>query len=209
MAKDLTNSQIDRQNILNNSYAISEIEKACDLKGILFENKIAFTKEQVASFYEIDIRTVERYLENYKDKFNENDYEILKGLRLRKFVEQFNDYGTDINVGTIPKATSILGIFDFRPFLNMGMLLVESEKAKVIRQNILDIVIDTINVKIGGATKYINQRDEDFINSWFEEKNYRREFTEALKNYVDMGDFKYPIYIDKIYESIFREKSFT
>ncbi len=45
MAKDLTNSQIDRQNILNNSYAINEIEKACDLKGILFEDKIAFTKE--------------------------------------------------------------------------------------------------------------------------------------------------------------------
>ena len=47
----------------------------------------------------------------------------------------------------------------------MGILLVESEKAKIIRQNILDIVIDTINVKTGGATKYINQRDEDFINS--------------------------------------------
>ena len=31
----------------------------------------------------------------------------------------------------------------------MGMLLVESEKAKIIRQNILDIVIDTINVKTG------------------------------------------------------------
>lgn len=87
----------------------------------------------------------------------------------------------------------------------MGILLVESEKAKIIRQNILDIVIDTINVKTGGATKYINQRDEDFINSWFEEENYRREFTDALKNFVDMGDFKYPIYTDKIYESIFRE----
>ena len=41
----------------------------------------------------------------------------------------------------------------------------------------------------------------------FEEENYRREFTDALKNFVDMGDFKYPIYTDKIYESIFREKS--
>lgn len=207
MAKDLTNSKIDRQNILNNNFAINEIEKACDLKGILFEDKIAFTKEQIASFYEIDIRTVERYLEENKEEFNENGYEVLKGTRLKRFIEIFNNQGTDINVGTIPKATTVLGVFDFRAFLNMGMLLVESEKAKIIRQNILDIVIDTINVKTGGATKYINQRDEDFINSWFEEENYRREFTDALKNFVDMGDFKYPIYTDKIYESIFREKS--
>jgi hypothetical protein len=37
------------------------------------------------------------------------------------------------------------------------MLLTESEKAKVLRNMILDIVIDVINQKTGGATKYINQ----------------------------------------------------
>ena len=36
MAKDLTNSKIDRQNILNNNYAIDEIEKACNIEGIFF-----------------------------------------------------------------------------------------------------------------------------------------------------------------------------
>lgn len=65
MAKDLTNSKIDRQNIVNNNYAVSEIEKACNVEGLLFQDKIVFTKEQVAQFYEIDIRTLERYLELY------------------------------------------------------------------------------------------------------------------------------------------------
>lgn len=206
MTKDLTNSKIDRQNILNNKFAIDEIEKVCDLKGILFEEKLTFTKEELASFYEIDIRTIERYLDNNKEEFSNNGYEVIKGTRLKKFIEEYNK-GTDINVGTISKSTTVLGIFDFRAFLNMGMLLVESEKAKIIRQNILDIVIDTINVKTGGATKYINQRDEDFLNSWFEEENYRREFTDALRDCVDMGEIKYPIYTDKIYESIFRERA--
>lgn len=82
---------------------MNEIEKACDLKGILFEEKIAFTKEQIASFYEIDIRTVERYLEDNKEEFGENGYEVLKGVRLRRFIEIYNNQGTDINVGTIPK----------------------------------------------------------------------------------------------------------
>ena len=49
-----------------------------------------------------------------------------------------------------------LGLFDFRAFLNIGMLLAESEKAKEVRSVILDIVISTINEKGGGGTKYIN-----------------------------------------------------
>lgn len=207
MTKDLTNSQIDRQNILNNSYAIGEIEKACNIEGILFEDKITFTKEQVAQFYEIDIRTLERYLEVYSDEFKANGYDILKGKRLKAFIKIYNTKVTDMNVGDLANSIPSLAIFDFRAFLNIGMLLVESEKAKVIRKNILDIVIDTINIKTGGATKYINQRDEDFLNSWFDEENYRREFTDALNNYIAMGNIKYAIYTDKIYESIFREKA--
>lgn len=207
MAKNLTNSKIDRQNILNNNYAINEIEKACNIEGIFFEDKIAFTKEQVAQFYEIDIRTLERYLEIYNEEFKSNGYDVLKGKRLKEFIKKYNEKVTDINAGELATSIPSLAIFDFRAFLNVGMLLVESEKAKIIRQNILDIVIDTINVKTGGATKYINQRDEDFLNSWFDEENYRREFTDALNNYVAMGNIKYAIYTDKIYESIFREKA--
>ena len=42
------------------------------------------------------------------------------------------------------------------------MLLTESEKAKEVRSVMLDIVIDVINKKTGGNTKYINQRDNEF-----------------------------------------------
>jgi hypothetical protein len=49
------------------------------------------------------------------------------------------------------------------------MLLTESERARMLRHTILDIVIDTINQRTGGSTKYINQRDEDFILAYFQE----------------------------------------
>ena len=75
----------------------------------------------------------------------------------------------------------VLGVFDFRAFLNLAMLISESERARLLRQTILDIVIDTINRRTGGGTKYINQRDEDFIHAYFQEENYRKEFTDALK----------------------------
>jgi len=37
MNKDLTTSAIDRQNVLNNPYALAEIEKAAGVEGIVFE----------------------------------------------------------------------------------------------------------------------------------------------------------------------------
>ena len=55
------------------------------------------------------------------------------------------------------------------------MLLTESETARVLRQTILDIVIDTINKRTGGGTKYINQRDEEFLQASFAEENYRKD----------------------------------
>lgn len=188
MEKDLTNSKLDRQNILNNEYAIEEIKKAFQIKGVMFENRFRFIKEQVAKFYEVDVRTIERYLEQYNDELIENGYEIIKGKRLKEFMKKYNMEVADINAGDIPKTIPALSIFDFRTLLNMGMLLIESERARLVRKMVLDIVIDTINVKTGGETKYINQRDEDFINSWYEEENYRREFTDALKNYVVGGN---------------------
>jgi hypothetical protein len=205
MAKDLTNSSLERQNILNNPYAVQEIQKATNLQGVRFEDGVRFVKEQVADFFGIDIRTVERYLEAHGDELEHNGYEVLKGKKLQAFREAISaQFVTDIDVGSKVRN---LGIFDFRSLLNIAMLLTESETARVLRQTILDVVIDTINQRTGGGTKYINQRDEDFIQASFAEENYRKEFTNALRDYVDMGTFKYPLYTDKIYLSIFRENA--
>lgn len=205
MGKTLTESNLDRQNILNNGVAIEKIKDSANIKGILFEGKITFTKEMVASFYDVDIRTIERYVSKFSAELKNNGYNVIKGSKLKAFREAIDkNFGTDINVGT---KTRILGIFDFKAFLNIGMLLVESEEARVLRQSILNIVIDVINEKTGGQTKYINHRDQNFISSYLRGENYRREFTDALRDYVDMNDFKYALYTDKIYKSIFKEKA--
>ncbi|MDP8207297.1 MAG: DNA-binding protein [Candidatus Electryonea clarkiae] len=205
MNKNLTQSQIDRQNVLNNPYALKEIQNAVEIKGIKFENSYWVIREQVAAFFEIDIRTVNRYIGKYSDELTKNGYVVLRGKRLSTFMLAVEgQFGKDINV---PTKTTRLGAFNFRAFLNIAMLLTESERARLLRQTILDIVIDTINIKSGGGTKYINQRDEDFIIAYFQEEDYRKEFTDALRDFVDMGNIKYPIYTNKIYLSIFRENA--
>ena len=201
MKRDLTTSNIERQNILNNSYALQGIQKYVGLPAMEYEGEYWLTKQMVADFFEIDISTIDRYLEKYSDELKHNGYVLMRGKRLKKLKLRFAPV---INVGS---KTTQLSLFDFRSFLNLAMLLVESEKARLLRSRILDIVIDTINQKTGGNTKYINQRDTDYLTTAIKEPKYRKEFTDALNKYVDMGSYKYAVYTDKIYEAIFKEKA--
>ena len=166
MTKDLTNSRLDRQNILNNEIAVTEIQAKSGMEGVLWNDKIYITREMTANFFDVDIRTISRYLEQNSEELVDNGYEVLRGKKLKSFLEAAKNSGKDINV---PTKTTVLGVFDFRAFLNMAMLLSESEKARALRQLMLDIVIDLINRKTGGGTKYINQRDKDFLFSSLQE----------------------------------------
>jgi len=205
MAKDLTNSRIDRQNILNNDIAIQEIQEKSGVEGFLWDGKIYLSRDNVAEYFDVDIRTISRYIEQNNEELVQNGYEVLKGKRLKEFLEAGKEsFAKDINV---PSKIRQFALFDFKAFLNMAMLLSESEKARALRQMMLDIVIDLINRKTGGGTKYINQRDKDFVFASIQEENYRRQFTDALKNYIEPDRFKYAHFTDMIYVSIFREKA--
>lgn len=204
MVKDLTTSQIDRQNILNNEFAVEEIQNKSGLEGVFWKNKLFVTREMTASFFEVDIRTISRYIEQNNEELVANGYEVLKGKPLKDFLKAAKASGKDINV---PTKTTVLGVFDFRAFLNLAMLISESARAKALRQLMLDVVIDLINRKTGGGTKYINQRDKDYLFSSLQEDNYRRLFTDALKECVEEDRYKYAHFTDMIYVSIFKEKA--
>ena len=177
--RSLVDSRTDRQNILNNSFALREIEKAAGVTGIPYEGKIVLLKEQVASFLEIDVRTVENYLQRHSEELHANGYAVVKGkalVSLKKIVSEIDV--PEMDFGNI-KMSPQLGIFDFRAFLNLAMLVAESGRAKALRRMALDIVSDTINFRAGGGTKYINQRDEDYLHSAFYGEHYRKEFTDT------------------------------
>ena len=211
--KDLTVSQIERGNVLNNNFAVKEMYESLGFIGVMFEGKFRFTRNMVMNYFAVEERTIDRYLNQYSGELIQNGYEILTGYRLRQFK---NLHVTDINVGDMEesdenqlvneKAPS-LGVFTFKAFLNLGMLLTESAKAKELRSFMLNMVIDVLNKKMGGSTKYINQREEEFLPSAIREYNYRQEYTNALNNYIEPNKFKYSQLTDRIYVSIFKEKS--
>jgi hypothetical protein len=202
MGKDLTISEIERQNVLNNQVAIQNMQQALDIEGMLFEGAYRFTKQMVADYFEISISTVDRYLEQYSDELRHNGYVLIKGKRLKDFKLQF---GHIINEAT---KTSVLGLFDFRSFLNMGMLITGNDKAKALRSSILDIVISTINEKTGGGTKYINRRDPNYVIAAVVEENYRKNLTSAINECVSGHEtMKYAQITDYIYKAVFKENA--
>lgn len=202
MGKDLTISEIERQNVLNNLVAIDNMQKALDIEGMLFEGAYRYTKQMVADYFEISISTVDRYLEQNSEELKHNGYVLIKGKRLKDFKLQF---GHIINEAT---KTTILGLFDFRAFLNMGMLITGNEKAKALRSSILDIVISTINEKTGGGTKYINRRDPNYLVAAVVEENYRKNLTSAINECVSGHEtMKYAQVTDYIYKAVFKENA--
>ena len=200
--KDLTTSDIDRQNILNNRFAVEKVQSQIGITGMLFNGEYLFTKQMVADFYEVDTSTIDRYLSSHGEELKHNGYVLCKGKSLKEFKLQFAHL---INEAS---KTTQLGLFNFRAFLNIGMLLTESEKAKQVRSIMLDLVIPTINEKTGGGTKYINRRDVNYIPAAITEENYRKNLTSAISQCV-IGHvtYKYSLITDYIYKAIFKENA--
>jgi hypothetical protein len=199
---DLTVSNIERQNVLNNNYALQAIQENLDVNGLRFHDQLLFTTKMVADFYGVDDRTIKRYVQEHGDELRANGYFLSQGNSLKEIRLYFDG---DINV---PNKVRKLGVFTFRAFLNIGMLLTESEKAKQLRTRILDIVIATINRRAGGGTKYINWRDRNYLPTAIKSENYRKNFTQVVGKYVDgIPTYKYEQITDLIYKAVFRENA--
>jgi hypothetical protein len=185
-----------------------DLYKAVGMVGVLFENKYRFLKSQLERYYEVDGRTIERILVNNSDELSNSGYEVMTGERLKLFKKSLLDSSNlnDLEHSSIIKAPS-LGVFTFKSFLNIGMLLVDSERARQTRSLILDIVIDVLNKRSGGKTKFINQREEKYLPAALDEFIYRKKFIDAIDLYIVDNNFKYSQLTDKVYKSIFKENS--
>jgi hypothetical protein len=179
VTNDLTNSQCDRQNILNNRYALEKVEEHLALGGFAYDDTVVFTKQQLVALFEISESTIERYIASHTEELKANGYRVLRGQALRDFLNTtggiFTDEGSKITV---------LGIFTFRAAINLAMLLTESDRARMIRSRILDIVIEVVAERSGGHTKYINHLDKNHLNPSLEEVQSHKELTNNY-SYLD------------------------
>ena len=169
------------------------------MNTIYFWNDTLYlTKDMYASFFNVDVHTTERYISKYDGELIQNGYSVLKGTKLQDFLKAYEGYfATDINVGHKIRA---LSVFDFPAFLNMAMFLVESETAAELQRIILDIVIDIVNQKAGGETKYINQCGQEFIGAFLQERTKMASRDMALRMLfiISLRNDWYPTFVDKL-----------
>ena len=93
----------------------------------------------------MDIRTIRRLIEEHEDELRSNDYHVLTGTELDRFRSYAEiQFANDIHVS---HKTRNLGVSTVRTLLNFAMLLTNSEIAKIMRKDILDITINTIAEK--------------------------------------------------------------
>ena len=118
MSREFTNSSIDRQNILNNRFALNKIYEYIGFAGMYFDGEYKYTKSMVAEFYGVEERTIDRYLENYKDELKQNGYVLTKGNKLKELMLQFAHV---INVGS-KLITSFLFEDDYSDELKLELL---------------------------------------------------------------------------------------
>lgn len=62
---DLSVSNIERQNVMNNRYALQTIQENLEVNGLRFYDQLLFTTKMVGDFYEVDERTIKRYVQEY------------------------------------------------------------------------------------------------------------------------------------------------
>jgi hypothetical protein len=80
----MIDQQIDRQNILNNTPALTYVESYLGIPGRKPFGKLRFTTKQVAEYFDVDEKTIKRYLESYGDELHQNGYETWTGKQLQE-----------------------------------------------------------------------------------------------------------------------------
>lgn len=100
--KNLTVSQTERGNILNNNFTIKEVYDCLDFTSVMFEGRFRLTRNMITNYFGVEERTIDRYLNQYATELGQNGYGLIPGNRLRLFK---NLHVTDINVGDIAAET--------------------------------------------------------------------------------------------------------
>ena len=187
--------------MLNNDFAVDKVRENLSISTILYKGEHLLTVRQVANFYEVDIRTIENTISDNRSELEMNGMKVLSGSDLADLRAKSD---SEINFGV---KSRFLTVFTFRSFLNVGMLLKGSTKAQQIRQLILDTAISVVNERAGGSTKYINQRDENFLPALFKNENYNDRFKQVLTDHVNMGQGKFPKFNNMVYNAVFKESA--
>lgn len=131
---------LENQNLrLKNLEKIEVLEKVGTL--LLLPSTEFATAQQVATFFEVNLETIQKLIQRNKEELVNSGLISLKGQQLKELKETIEklEFGA-MDIKSIPKKVTILTVLPKRAILNIGMLLRDSEVAKRLREALLDVV---------------------------------------------------------------------
>lgn len=84
--KNLTVSQTERGNILNNNFTIKEVYDCLDFTSVMFEGRFRLNRNMITNYFGVKEKTIDRFLNQYTTELGQNEYGIITGNRLRLLV---------------------------------------------------------------------------------------------------------------------------
>lgn len=84
--KNLTVSQTERGNILNNNFTIKEVYDCLDFTSVMFEGRFRLNRNMITNYFGVKETTIDRFLNQYTTELGQNEYGIITGNRLRLLV---------------------------------------------------------------------------------------------------------------------------
>lgn len=152
MTQHLTTSPADRQALLTHPAAVEEIYYALCPDTVSWQGEEYLTKEQAAAYLAVPPATLDQVLSQHAQELAHNGYLQLEGAQRADFLAACH------GAADVPDP---LEVFSFRAFLNLILLLPEGEPARVLRQFILDMVLDLVYTETEGGTRYLHRPDQD------------------------------------------------
>lgn len=97
--------------------------------------EVYLTTELVSSFYEVDKEVIQKTVQRHRSELENNGLRVLRGDDLKRFKEELAGHkgGQDVHLSRTNQS-----LFTRRTVLNIGMLLRDSEKAKLVRHYLLN-----------------------------------------------------------------------
>ncbi len=153
MSQELATSLTARENILQNEQTLQELENVLPLNS-----DAPFSKEDMAQTLAIEASIIDAYVTRYGNELCSSGYQPLGGNVLEE-------------------------TFSFRAFINLAMLVVESEQARKIRNQIFDVAIGVVARMQGGYADF--NATEQFITQNTIAKASTSNFNDFLQSIVN------------------------
>lgn len=145
--EEIINNINARKSLCNRVDILSRVKRL-----ILMPDNVYATRQMVADYYEVDVETIKKLVQNNLTELKESGLKLVSSDKLISYKNSVGDsiYPTSLDkyIEQLSKTYNSVYLFNRRVILNIGMLLRDSIVAKKIRYSLLNMSENPIAIRV-------------------------------------------------------------